>query len=216
MMRIGLVTALSFVIAAGCAANRAAGTRPDDMTATEHLDKAREASLRASAGYAVGPRRTGPYGFPVAGTHSYPWYPYWDPSAEYAALADAHRTAAQELQVRYDSACALVPRGSEPLSALDYMTRVDPLERGIVVQLAPAAGGPDAVLAGLRCHRAWLMLEPRAENAEEPLLVAGLLLLAHASPAGTLVMLTVTDDHQVAELRRRIAAKFGSGASHVH
>lgn len=214
MVRLGLAAAPLLVITAGCATNRVAGTHPDDMTATEHLEKAREASLRASTGYRVAARRAGPYGLAIAGTHTYPWYPYWDPGAEYAAIADAHRTAAQALQVRYDSACALVPRGSEPLSALDYMTRIDPLERGIVIQLAPDAGTPDAVLAGLRCHRAWLMLEPRANLADEPLLVDGLLLLAHASPTGTLVMLTVTGDREVAELRRRVAMRYGRADLH--
>lgn len=195
-----------------CAANRAAGTRPEDMTATEHLEKARESSLRASAGYRVAARRTGPYGVTNVATHWYPWYSYWDAGAEYAALADAHRAAAEELQVRYDSACALAPRGSESLSSLDYVTHVDPLERGIVVQLAPQAGAPDAVLAALRCHRAWLMLEPHAGNVDEPLLVPSLVLVAHAIPTGTLVMLTVTDDRQVGELRRRVAARYGRDA----
>ncbi len=189
---------------AACATSRAAGTRPDDMTATEHLEQARAASLRAAearpGAYGVGPHHA-----PRYWSHWYPWYYYWDPAMEYAALAEAHQAAAQELRVRFESACALVPRGLEGTSALAlYTIDVEPVESGLVVRLAPEAGPPEVVLAGLRCHRAWLMLEPRADAGDEPLLLNDILAVAHAGRTGTDVIFTVTRRDLVAELQRRL------------
>ena len=196
-----------------CAASRASGTHPEDMTATEHLEQARHASLRATSGFRPGPYYASPYSAPRYWSHWYPWYYYWDPAVEAAALAGAHRAAAEELQIRYDSACALVPRGLEGTSSLEkYATGSDPLDAGIVVHLAPEAGPPDVVLAGLRCYRAWLMLEPREGADDEPLLVDGVVLVAHAGDAGTEVMLTVTDKDAVPELQRRTSAALARGA----
>ncbi len=205
-IRSSLLTAI-LATSAACAASRANGTHPEDMTATEHLEQAREASLRASTGSRPGPYYASPYSAPRYWSHWYPWYYYWDPSLEYAALADAHRAAAEELQIRFDSACALVPRGAEASSPLaDYATGSAPLDTGVVIHLAPEAGPPDVVLAGLRCHRAWLVLEPRDGTDDEPLLLDGVVLVAHASDAGTEVMITVADEQAVLELQRRAAA----------
>lgn len=187
-----------------CAASRATGTHPEDMTATEHLEQARQLSLRAAeSGYRPGVYATGQYGGPRSWSHWYPWYYYWDPSTEYAALADAHRDAAEELQIRYDAACALVPRGLEATSPLSYATGSSPLDNGVVLHLGDEAGPPDVVLAGLRCHRAWLMLEPREGVGDEPVLLGGVVFVAHAGAGGTEVMLTVPDAKRLPELQRR-------------
>lgn len=209
---IGVTTLLAST--AACAGSRASGTHPEDMTATEHLAQARQESLRAAAsgsrgyGYAHGP-----YGTPRYWSNWYPWYYQWDPAAEHEALADAHRAAAEELQVRFDSACALVPRGLEATSPLAaYATRTHALANGVVFQLAPEAGPPDVVLAGIRCHRAWLVLEPRAGAGDEPLLLDGVVFVAHASSAGSEVMLTVTDKTLLPELERRASLVIRNGA----
>lgn len=209
---ISAVAALLATTAA-CAGPRAAGTHPEDMTATEHLAQARQESLRAAAtgsrGYGYAP---GPYTTPRYFGYWYPWYYQWDPAAEHEALADAHRAAAEELQVRFDSACALVPRGLEATSPLAaYATRKHPLANGVVFQLAPEAGPPDAVLAGIRCHRAWLMLEPRAGIGDEPLLLDGVVFVTHAGATGTEVMLTVSDKTLLPELVRRASFVIRSG-----
>lgn len=206
---------LSFLLAivAACAAPSAHGTRPGDMTATEHLAQAREASLQAATPYGAYPYTLGGHGVHGRGSHWSPWYYYWDPRAEYVALADAHRTAADELRVRYESACALVPRGAEAVSPLAaYATASETMDRGVVILLAPEAGPPEAVLARLRCRRAWLALEPRPDAADEPLLLDGAIAVAHANDAGTVVMLTVMDRAAVAELRRRAFATIQSGS----
>ncbi|MBZ0236960.1 MAG: hypothetical protein K8M05_31820 [Deltaproteobacteria bacterium] len=213
LIRSSLIAAVVATTSA-CAASRASGTHPEDMTATEHLEQAREASLRAASGsgYRPGPYYASPYSAPRYWSHWYPWYYYWDPAVEAAALADAHRAAAEELQIRYDSACALVPRELEGTSALqEYATGSDPLDAGVVVHLAPEAGPPDVVLAGLRCYRAWLMLERRDGTDDEPLLLDGVVLVAHAGKAGTELMLTVGDKDDVAELQRRTAAVLARG-----
>ena len=201
--QLNVVLALAGSVAA-CTASRAAGTRPNDMTATEHLEQARAASLRAASArpgpYGVGPHHASRYW-----SHWYPWYYYWDPAAEYAALAQAHQAAAQELRVRFESACALVPRGLEATSTLVlYTTDLESVESGLIVHLAPEAGPPEMVLAGLRCHRAWLMLEPRDGAGDEPLLLDDILIVAHAGRTGTDVIFTVTRRGLVAELRRRL------------
>jgi hypothetical protein len=202
-IRTHLLVALAAT--AGACASRASGTHPEDMTATEHLVEAREAAERAAT---AGPPGAYAYGPPGRWSHWYPWDYYWDPAAEYAALAEAHRAAAEELRVRYESACALVPRGMEGTSPLEHATETSPLDNGVTFRLAAEAGPPDVVLAGLRCHRAWLMLEPRENADDEPLLLEGVILVARAGDAGTVVRLTVSDEKSVPELRRRAAATF--------
>jgi len=201
------IVSMLLATATACAASRASGTRPEDMTATEHLEQARQDSLRAaSRGSRPGQYTVSPYSTPRYWANWYPWYYHWDPSTEYAALADAHRAAAEELQIRYASACALVPRGLETTSPLRYATGSELLANGVVLHLAADAGPPEFVLAGLRCHRAWLMLEPREGMGDEPMLLEGVVFVTHAGDGATVVMLTVTNGTLVPELQRRAAA----------
>jgi len=111
LIRSSLLAVLAATTAA-CAASRASGTHPEDMTATEHLEQAREASLRASAGKRPGPYYASPSSAPRYWSHWYPWYYYRDPSVEYAALADAHRAAADER--RAATALERAGAGDEP------------------------------------------------------------------------------------------------------
>jgi hypothetical protein len=162
------------------------------MTASEHMARAREHSEAAG----TDPR--------TYTSSSYPWYYYWDPKSDHRAIAEAHRDAADQLRLTYEAACVAVPRDSAATSPLDRYTRsIDPMPKGVVFHLAPEAGTPDAVLASLRCHRAWLMLGPPSSTADSPLLLNGIVLVVHAGASGIEVMVGVDNAAQLPELTRR-------------
>jgi hypothetical protein len=202
------------LLLAGACATSHHGTRPDDMTAAEHANAAREHSEQITGRHGYGVYNNpypGSYTNWRAGSGSYPWYYYgsyysWDPDEEHRALAAAHRDAAEQLKLQYESACSLVPRGLEAMSPLDgFTTSTSPIEHGIVFHLSPQAGAPDVVLARLRCHRAWLRLAPNDVAADSPLLVEGVTWMTHAGANGVEVMATARDDRNRDELARRAA-----------
>jgi len=166
------------------------------MTASEHLAQARAHSEAAG---------NSPHEYPAAyGSSSYPWYYYWDPTTEHRAIAEAHRDAADQLRLSYEAACSAVPRDTAWMSPLDrYARAMNPLPRGVVIHLSTEAGTPESVLAEIRCHRAWLMLETRASNADSPLLVEGVVFVVHAGGAGIEVMIGLDDVAKLPELVRR-------------
>jgi hypothetical protein len=188
---------LAILLVAACAtSSRREALEPESMTASEHLAHARAHSEAAGGS---------PHEYPSPyGTSSYPWYYFWDPSTEHRAIAEAHRDAADQLRLSYEAACAAVPRDTAGMSPLERHARsMDPLPRGVVVHLAAEAGTPDAVLAAIRCHRAWLLLEPRASSADSPLLVQGVVFVVHAGATGIEVMIGLDDPARVPELVRR-------------
>lgn len=198
------------LITAACGA-ASPGTRPADMTASQHLAAASEHSqqitgTRAHGGFIGGYPGWAYYGYRGFG-YSYPWHYTWDPDEEHRALAAAHRDAAEQLKLQYETACAAVPRALEASSLLDaFVSGGSPLDRGVVFHLSEQAGPPELVLAQLRCHRAWLQLSPTAEAADSPLLVEGVTWTTHApASAGVEVMATAKDERSAAELRRRAA-----------
>lgn len=208
------VLAASVVFTAGACATGHHGTRPDDMTAAEHVGAAREHSEQVTGTHghslyggaylgSYGYYRPGPWGY---GYGAYPWYYSWDPDEEHRALAAAHRDAAEQLKLQYESACMLIPRGLEATSPLDaFATSTSPIERGVVFQLSEQAGPPEAVLTQLRCQRAWLKLAPTEGAADNPLLVEGVTWMTHSGPNGVEVMATARDDRGRDELVRRAA-----------
>lgn len=207
------------VAAPACATTRASDSRPEAMSATEHLERARSHSEAAATtsssvtgfgyglgyGYGYGSHGWGGWSGWAHGGWSSPWYYYWDPAREHARLADAHRDAAEILKVAYQSSCTAVPdelRTVSPLAA--YATSMERVASGVVFQLDPAAGPPEVVLARLRCHRGWLQLEPRADAGDEPLLIPSASWVTHAATASIEVMATV-DAAVLPELERRAA-----------
>lgn len=206
--RLAVVLALGF---AACATEKS-GTRPDDMMASQHLaasaEHSRAVTGRSQApyygwyGYGHGPG----YGYWGHGYASYPWYYSWDPDAEHRALADAHRDAADQLKLRYETACAPVPKELHASSPLDaFATSTAPIERGVVFRLSPQAGDPEVVLAVLRCHRAWLALSPTDEAPTSPLMIENVSWMTHGDGPAVEVMATTDDTAARAELVRRAA-----------
>lgn len=190
------ITYAVLLLAACATSSRRDPVKPESMTASEHLAQARAHSEAAGKS---------PHEYPSAfGSSSYPWYYFWDPSTDHRAIAEAHRDAADQLRLSYEAACAAVARDTAWVSPLDrYARAMDLLPRGVVVHLDPEAGTPDAVLAAIRCHRAWLLLETRSSNAESPLLVDGVVFVVHAGGAGIEVMIGVDDASKLPELVRR-------------
>ena len=73
---------------------------------------------------------------------------------------------------------------------------------GAVLHLSSEAGTPDAVLARVPCHRAWLMMESGARS-DSPLLVDGVAFVAHESGIGVELMISVDNPVNLPELLRR-------------
>jgi len=76
---------------------------------------------------------------------------------------------------------------------------------GVIVYLAADAGPPERLLADLKCHRAWMMLQSAAGMDECPLDLPGLLLDARGDRENITLSIVVRDPALVDELHRRIA-----------
>ncbi len=74
----------------------------------------------------------------------------------------------------------------------------------MILFLSVEAGSADALMADLRCHRAWMMLG-RTDMESCPLDLAGLHVDAHGDANGITVEISVADRALVPELQRRAA-----------
>lgn len=200
-MRLTLVPML---LLAACASSPRPAPQggPRGLRASEHLDLARDYDAQAHAAHH----------WPDAGeTGEMRWARTWDSGAEHERLAAIHRSQAAQLHAAYDEACGT--RAVEDIS-------VSPLQRwgkggnntaqGAVIYLDVRAGGPDKLLADLRCHRAWMMLAP-AGMESCPLDLPGLVIDAHGDSDGIVVSLSVRDPNLVPELQRRAAHDLETG-----
>jgi len=135
------------------------------------------------------------------------WTRRWDTAADHERLARVHRSKADGLYAAYQDACGA--------RSLDQVV-VSPLVRwgtggwntstGAVVYLDPKAGDPDALLAELHCHRAWMMLGPAGMD-DCPLDLPGLLVDAKGGTEGVTLSLSVKDSKLIPELQRRVATQ---------
>lgn len=180
------------------------------MRSTDHLDAAREHDQMAKerdrwpVTTAVGPGST-------EVTPPITWHRTWDTSGEHERLARAHRSQADALQAEYEQACGTRPADRVTVSPLvRYHATGSKTEKGVVVYLGPEAGGPDALLAELHCHRAWMMLAPAGmDNC--PLDVPGLLVDAHGDKNGVTLYMSVKDPKWLPELQRRVQVEAEAG-----
>lgn len=182
---------------AACAGPRAtgAGTRPDDMTAEQHRTSARRHDE-------IG--RQGPY---LRGRAWAPWTYSWDPATEHLAERDAHLAAAVTLDTRYREACSDVPVGAESGSPLSGRAiSATPIDGGVLLLLDPAAGPPDQVLAEIRCHRAWLVLEDRPGLVDDVVALDHVRYAAQVRDETIELRITTTSRDDLEELRRRARA----------
>ncbi len=178
---------------------------PRGLRASEHLDAAAQHEAIASHDGmwpdATGGNNNGRELSPV----SVPWVRSWNDAADHARLAEIHRGQAAELQAEYEHACGDRPMSEVTVSPLirfgvgGWMTQT-----GAIVYLSPQAGAPEALLAALSCHRAWMMLAP-SDMDDCPLDLPGLVLDARGDADGVTVSLGVTDAKLVPELQRRVS-----------
>jgi len=133
------------------------------------------------------------------------WLGTWDTAVEHRRLAQLHRSKAAELQAEYEQACGDTPIEIVSISPLSrYGVAASPTSDGMSVLLSPDAGPPDHLLAALRCHRAWMMLD-RTDMDDCPLDLLGLQVSAQGDADGIELTITVPDRTLVPELQRRTA-----------
>lgn len=134
-----------------------------------------------------------------------PWLGTWDTTAEHRRNAAVHRSAAAQIEAEYQNACGDAPVETVSMSPLRrYGVGGSSVPGGTVVILRPEAGPPDRLLAAMRCHRAWMMLQ-RTDMPDCPLDLPGIQVSAHGDANAIDVTITVADPALVPELRRRAA-----------
>jgi hypothetical protein len=184
------------------------GPRVDD-----HIQAARDHEQRA-AELARWPERRSDitsYDDPATGL----WYRAFDTAKEEQRLAMAHRSAAAELQAEYNEACGERPLAEVSISPITrYGIGATQTATGVVIFLGVEAGTRQELMAALRCHRAWMMID-HGGMADCPLDLAGIELEAYGDATGVSLEITSPDPRVVTELQRRTARELESRKS-VH
>lgn len=183
----------------------ASGTRPHDMTAAEHMNEAAEHGTMAAQSDGTYARTPYYWNHPYSGHGWYPWYYYWDPSAEHSQLAAAHASAADAVKLEHQAACTEIPEPTQALSPFDvYALDSDRTPDAVILHLAPEAGPPEVLLVRMRCHRAWLRLAPRDDEPHDLIAVDGAKVVVHADGRDRVeVMFSIKDPVALSELDRR-------------
>ena len=193
--------ALGFVLLAACATTSTVSPSggPRGLRASEHLDVAHRHDELARQ------RQVDRASFDAPDANGVVWLRTWDPSADHERLAAVHRSEAAQLHAEYDEACGSRPIEEVSISPLSrYAVGAWPTSAGVIFYLDPSAGGPDKLLAEMKCHRAWMMLAPSGME-DCPLDLPGLVLDARGDGEGITVSLVVRDAKLVEELHRRAA-----------
>ncbi|MEO8701656.1 MAG: hypothetical protein ABI867_16540 [Kofleriaceae bacterium] len=172
--------------------------------ATEHARRADELQRWPDTRREAGAFDDAPTGF---------WYRSWDTVREEEQIAVSHRAAASQIHATFDEACANVPAADIHVSPLrQYGVGGMQTEHGVTVFLSPAAGPADTLLARMRCHRAWMMLE-ESDMSQCPLDLAKIEIRAYGNATGVSVEITTANDRLVPELQRRAARDLEAAAS---
>ena len=177
---------------------------PRGLRASDHLEAARQhdevarSDGRLPDRVPIGP---GQIDQPVRTT----WARSWRAEADNTRLAAEHRSKAAGIEAEYEAACEGRASDAIAISPLvRYGIGGTPTAHGALVYLDSAAGTPDALMAALRCHRAYMMLAPSGMDAC-PLDLPGLSIDAHGDTDGITVELAVDEPKLVPELQRRAA-----------
>jgi hypothetical protein len=199
--------ALGFALLAACATTSTVLPKggPRGLRASDHLDAAHQHETLASQ------RQVDRASFDAPDANGVVWLRTWDPSTDHDRLAAVHRSEAALLQAEYEEACGARPIEEVSISPLQrYGTGAWPTSAGVIVYLDPSAGGPDKLLAEMKCHRAWMMLAPSGME-DCPLDLPGLVLDARGDNEGITVSMIVRDPKLVEELHRRAAHELEVG-----
>jgi hypothetical protein len=183
------------------------------LRASEHIDAARDQDQLARE------RAAYPDSFVGDGTGrndqiliATPWHRSWDTAEDHERLAAYHRSQAAQIHDEFEAACAGRAEAEIRVSPLvRYGVGDSPTTDGVTIFLAPEAGNPDKLMADMRCHRAWMMLQPPANMDDCPLDLAGLTVEANGAKEGISVTLRVKDAALVPELQRRAAHDLEQG-----
>ncbi len=190
---------------------------PRGLHANEHREAAREHDeiARQQRAYArVYPMTPGD---PMTTPQIAPWYRNWDTATDHERLAQIHRSEAAALEAEYAEACGtreLKKIVGSPLTR--HRTGGWNTSTGVIVYLSPLAGSPEALLADLRCHRAWMMLAPAGSMDDCPLDLPGLRIDARGDEGAITLVLSVADQKLVPELQRRVARQAEQGTHERH
>jgi len=142
------------------------------------------------------------------------WLGTWDTTAEHHRRAEAHRSAAVQIEVEYEQACGDTPAAVASISPLQrYGIGGSATTDGALVILSPEAGPPNRLLAEMRCHRAWMMLG-RSDMQDCPLDLPGLHVSAHGDATQIELTLTVENASLIPELQRRAAHDLEAAGKH--
>lgn len=167
---------------------------PRGLRTSEHLEEARMHE------------RTARHRFAGREEDDAPWAWRWDTAAEDERAAAMHRSQAAALIAEYEQACRGQPPAEISTSPLRrHGIGGSPTSDGVILYLAPTAGSADRLLAGLKCHRAWMMLAPAADMDDCPLDLPGIVVDASGDAEGITVTIGSRDPDVVAELQRRAA-----------
>jgi len=195
---------------------------PRGLRADQHLSAASREEERAGQLARWPDTRPGADGTTIdqqraAGT----WFGTWDTAAEHRRLAQIHRSAAAALHAEYEQACDDTAPEIASISPLQrYGISGTPTSDGVLVLLSTGAGPPDRLLAAMRCHRAWMMLD-RTDMDDCPLDLPGIQVSAHGDADGIELTISVSDRALVPELQRRAAhdlevRRHDGAAAHGH
>ncbi len=177
---------------------------PRGLRASEHMDvAAQQQEVAVQESTFPDMRNNGiNTGVPLA----QPWYRSWDTSTDHEENARYHRAKAGAIYAEYTAACGEKPSAEVAISPFErFGIGGWPTQSGAIVYLSPEAGSPDAVMAALVCHQAWMMLSPAANMADCPLDLNGLSFDARGDDNGITVSLMIKDPKMIPELQRRVA-----------
>lgn len=207
---------LLLVLLTACASAPAAKpTTPGSrgLRASEHIDVARQHDELARESAAYPDIREDASGRTDQLMFATPWTRRWDTTEDHRRLAQVHRSAAAQIDAEFEQACDGRSEADIAISPLvKYGVGGSPIEDGVVVYLRPEAGNPDKLMADMRCHRAWMMLQPLSTMDLCPLDLAGLSVQATGGKEGVTVTLHVHDPALVPELQKRAAHDLEQGA----
>lgn len=209
-----------WILLAACAtttAPRPPQGGPRGLRANEHREVARDYDERARE------QESFPVTTPMTpGDPNAPpvWYRSWNTTTDYDRLARIHRSEAAALEAAYAEACGTRDLKKVVGSPL-VRNRVGGwnTSTGAIIYLSPLAGPPETLLADLKCHRAWMMLEPAGGMDNCPLDLPGLQVDARGDSEGVTLVITSREPSVVFELQRRLAKQVeeaGQAERHEH